>query len=399
MARKKGRDSRALDRNTKKDEILPESRPWADLHQDILSLFMKRLYFVEQIQLRLVCKSWSILKGIPCIDKLPWLMTYNRYWKVCKFFDPSRKQSYTINLDLSEEIRTQYFLGAKPVASKSDWLLFVNHKKTPPLLFLYNPFHKSDGIFKLPPLTNMGSSSIVKFTPECSVFVIENTTETDQITISTWRRGDANWSTHIFSNKGCPGIVKDAEYINGAFYFVFSHGALGSFRIDHHDWIVHCNSDLVIKELYDNHCEFNMVESDGGGLLLVLLDKNSGSHWPQYNFYIQRFDFTGSGRYLKNGPSPYWINEEWLGNRTVFINEDGTSSLACAIPTVPGDKTSEMADRIYYHGIKCTQYFTNHKISYKPMAVDSSSPSCSEFYPSEFQKKIERVWIEPPRYV
>ncbi|KAL5768321.1 hypothetical protein ACOSQ2_015104 [Xanthoceras sorbifolium] len=94
---------------------------WSDLPVHILNLIAERLYYIDQIRFRAVCKSWrsNIYDDIKFADKLPWIMGYSGTKKIQRslfyLYEPSQKRRY--------RLKNKILLGAELRASLHEWKL------------------------------------------------------------------------------------------------------------------------------------------------------------------------------------------------------------------------------------------------------------------------------------
>ncbi|KAK7842654.1 f-box protein, partial [Quercus suber] len=208
-----------------------------------------------------VCKNSRKIQAVgPIFETLPvpWLMEHSwgfdgSVYSLSSFHLPIENQSHVIY----NKIEGKELNDAVICASKFGWLLL--QKST--LSFFYNPYTKT--IIKLPDLDinfNRSTFSSVPTSPDCVCFAIQSSKNSSKMWLSTCQPGDRKWSTTV-KFAGPKRAVEDVVYSNGAFYCVFTGGALGAFCVAHCYWSLLTGVDLIPAVLYDSRA--HMVESNG----------------------------------------------------------------------------------------------------------------------------------------
>lgn len=68
---------------------------------DIMSFILSRLYYIDPICFRAVCKRWRKADFVKYVDKLPWLVAYNS--STCYLYDSSHKRTYHVSNSATRE--------------------------------------------------------------------------------------------------------------------------------------------------------------------------------------------------------------------------------------------------------------------------------------------------------
>ncbi|KAF8396984.1 hypothetical protein HHK36_018622 [Tetracentron sinense] len=311
---------------------------WLDLPKELLELILGRLFFIDHMCFRAVCRIWRSINHVQPMKQLPWLMVYfnprenvlvppqendlvppPEYEGVLsswKLFDPSSRKTYTIKIKDHMDFST-----TEVCASKHGWLLLsqncINGEAKPPysLLFLYNPFTKER--INLPNLDVRSCFSTTTFSslptsPDCVFFSIDYDYHKGMVCISTCHCGDKTWTTHIYDTFGWPQRFSVMNYRNivfykGMFYFLNCYGTLVIFDVAKGRLISDIDKPVGTSKLYTGPPHFPvfetyLVESDGE--LFVILICNMSS-WVR----VWRLDHSQMA----------WVSVESLGNRTIFL--------------------------------------------------------------------------------
>ncbi|KAJ4823373.1 hypothetical protein Tsubulata_012894 [Turnera subulata] len=119
--------------NNHRYDLLPDDR-YDLLPDDALTLVFSRTSFADHIRLRLVCKGWKRLledEDIEHEGRLPWKMFFDfrpaaagLVQSSCKLYDPSNRQTYTVEDGIKSVEDRGKFQNAAILESKHGWVLF-----------------------------------------------------------------------------------------------------------------------------------------------------------------------------------------------------------------------------------------------------------------------------------
>lgn len=108
---------------------------------EILELILSRLNLRENIRASAVCKQWlAVSVSVRVANKPPWLMFFPKFGDLVEFYDPSVRQTYSVELP---ELR-----GSRLCYAKDGWLLLYKPRTLRVLFF--NPYTKN--VINLPRL-------------------------------------------------------------------------------------------------------------------------------------------------------------------------------------------------------------------------------------------------------
>lgn len=171
---------------------------WSYLPQDITQLIVGKLFLVDWIRFRAVCRNWCLVSnihGFRPVNKMPWIMSFQfrgKKQKVFRLFEPFNRQPYIIDdkitmIDYRMEGKARITITA--CASRSGWVLFnfkgsnsygrnweweLNRRRS---FFVYNVL--TGKVINLPDLTfrndpsNTAGFSSVPTSPDCVFFLSE----------------------------------------------------------------------------------------------------------------------------------------------------------------------------------------------------------------------------------
>ncbi|KAJ4832875.1 hypothetical protein Tsubulata_042863 [Turnera subulata] len=343
------------------------------LPDDALRLIFSKTSFVDQIRLKLVCKSWKkLLDGgdIRSASILPWIMSCR--WRpvagdeglvegLCKLYDPSHRKTYTLEDGITKRgsgsKERHKFVGAGILESKYGWVLF--QKRTS--LFLYCPF--TGEVVDLPEIERPATLATFSSNPtsaDCLFFAFRRDRMGDpaatEYSISLCRRGDQAWKTIEVLGIGLY-FLQGVAYSNGAFYCLFQYGQLGAFNVATEQW------DLIFNKKWQYSCY--LLESDGQ---LFSVQRTTG-------YRISRFDF--SSRNWVQGGSP-------AGHRAAFT----CGREALFIPAV-GDATQLAGTLNDFAAALGVEHYSFKTGKYLPLLDAYSKATFS------LSLDMDSVWIQP----
>ncbi|KAJ4822013.1 hypothetical protein Tsubulata_041260 [Turnera subulata] len=346
------------------------------LPDDALRLIFSKTSFVDQIQLKLVCKSWKKLLDegdIRSANILPWKMFYS--WQrvaddqglvegLCKLYDPSHRKTYTLEDGITKRgpEATHKFVGAEILESKYGFVLF--QKRTSfGSLFLYCPF--TSEVIDLPKLERHATLATFSSNPtsaDCLFFALRmgGSAAMDSISISLCRRGDHAWKTiQVLDSITGSYLLRGVAYSNGAFFCLFEYGQLGAFNVATERW------DLLFSEKWQS-CYYPF-ESDGR---LFSVQYTHG-------FRISRFDFS----------SRNWVQGASRKDLAAFPQHDSYSSML--IPAV-GEATQL--------GGTLNTIFPTTGVKHYSFRTYDYLPLLNAYSKTKLSSGMSSVWIQPPKY-
>ncbi|KAL5768324.1 hypothetical protein ACOSQ2_015107 [Xanthoceras sorbifolium] len=309
---------------------------WSNLSVDILNSIVELFYFIDQIRLRVVCKSWrsNIHDGVKCADKLPWIMGYNPckecngilYDNLVYLYDPSQKRRY--------RLINKFLIGKN---------LHINRL---PKLDMKDTYYTAT--FSTAPTSS-----------NCVIFVVSSPyyQGNNKFCVSTCSLGDTTWNS-LFYCAFNPQVT----------YMVAYNPAL-------HEWKVY-PYPLFFQRRYNYRY---LIESpDDGNLLLSCY----------YSGYVFRFDQSQMKWFrIENFMSHYWYNEqqtelETLNNRVLFCGSLNSISL----PAVEVE-ASKLADTIHW--------FTYENCITSTGGKGQSCPQIYDWVNRRGPCEWSKVWIQP----
>ncbi|KAK3200543.1 hypothetical protein Dsin_023958 [Dipteronia sinensis] len=271
---------------------------WSDLPTEILNLIVDRLYYIDQVRIRGVCKSWrsNIYYDGKYADKLPWIMSYQRVGpnliKINQFYlyEPSQKRKYRVETKIPIHIAILH-------ASKFGWLLLSQittlYSFSPSFFFFYCPF--TNEIIQLPKLDmNLYSQIQATFSTsptssDCVVFVLNSCPDPKRIRVSTCSPGDTAWCSLLVNIDDCGWQIKKVAYSKGVFYcaFLSRFAYMGAYNPALQEWKIHPYPPFIIQRLYNHkNSDLDLIDSpDDENLLLSYYPSRERSH-----VFVFRFD-------------------------------------------------------------------------------------------------------------
>ena len=370
---------------------------WCDLPQDIVQVIVEKLYVVDRIRFRAVCKNWflaSIHDDIQPVNKLPWIMNFRftEIDRVCMLFEPFCRQPYIIEdkINIIDDKMETINYHATACASRSGWVLFNGDNDI--LLrtrsyHLYNVLTRK--VIKLPDLTSQtyptdfAAFSSVPTSTDC-VFFTPLHFRDHKIRICTYSIGDESWKTHAFS---CPGgwiySADSVVYMDGSFYCFSRQGLLSSFNVDTGEWkpLTSINSPKPIWWMsipgYRYTCKRYFLEY--GGRLILAYMKND---WGVCEIF--RFDWRDR----------VWVKIESLEGGALFL---GRHRIGLGVPA--GENTKMIANRVYYlRGDSPTPMFVCYGGPVSGSEERMDYGDAWDVHRLHEDLYEHRIWIDPPLF-
>ncbi|KAJ8537635.1 hypothetical protein K7X08_014175 [Anisodus acutangulus] len=159
---------------------------------EILEQILSRLNLKENIRASAVCKKWLAASiSVRVANKAPWLMFFPKFGDLVEFYDPSVRQTYSVELP---ELR-----GSRLCYAKDGWLLL--YKPRTLRVFFFNPYTKN--VINLPRLEltyQIVAFSEAPTSPDCIVFTVKHISPT-LVAISTCQPGATEWTTANYQNR------------------------------------------------------------------------------------------------------------------------------------------------------------------------------------------------------
>lgn len=339
-----------------------EVQTWSDLPPELLELIFSQLTLHDNIRASAVCKRWhSVATSVRVVNQSPWIMYFPKHGNLYDFYNPSNRESYSLELPELQGSRVCY--------TKDSWLLL--YRPNIHRIFFFNPFTREE--LKLPrfELTcQMAAFSCAPTSPNCVVFTVKYVAPT-VVGISTCKPGATEWTTVNYPNRFpfVSSIWNKLVFSNGVFYCLSLTGWLGVFDPQERTWSVlvvpppKCPSEFSAKNWYKG----KFMAERGGDILVI------------YTFC---------------GPDPMVFrldlrNRAWEKVRSL----DGATLFASFLTTHSGTNLSGIsANSIYfpkvrYYGKRCISYSLS-RMRYFPQ---------KRFYDWGDQDPFESIWIEPPK--
>ncbi|KAI9186693.1 hypothetical protein LWI28_019908 [Acer negundo] len=339
----------------------------SDLPVEIINFIAERLYYIDQIRFRAVCKRLrsSIYNHIKFADKLPWIMGYSENKDIRSslfyLYEPSQKRRYRLDNEI--------LVGAELHASRFGWLLLSKKTKSstsPHSFFFYCPF--TGEIIQLPELhmgdANRATFSTAPTSSDCVIFVISihlpYRTDIDyKFCVSTCSPGDTTWRSNLRLGENYGGPLFSVAYANGVFYCAFhAYLMMGAYNHALQEWKVHPYPPVFKRPTY---YFLYLIESPDDGNIILLSKHYTGP--AEYCVNVFRFDQSQRKWYrIENFTSGYSeshdrddeqnVEIENLNKRMLFYSDLNGLSLAAE-----GD-ASELANTIH----EASMLLTDHSI-------------------------------------
>ncbi|KAL5837862.1 hypothetical protein ACOSQ3_015031 [Xanthoceras sorbifolium] len=366
---------------------------WSDLSIEILNLITERLYYIDQIRFRMVCKSWrlNIYDDIKYADKLPWIMGYSGKKKIHSslfyLYEPSQKRRYLL--------KNKILVGAELRASKFGWLLLSkkltkSYTCSSSSFFFYSPF--TGEIIQLPELhmedINRATFSTAPASSNCVIFVINLCYRANKFCVSTFSLGDTTWSSHWFNDyHGHGPLIYNVAYAKGVFYCAFhAFDVMGAYNPALREWKLHPYPP-VFKRPYQYH--LSLIESPDDGNLILLSYNYNDPEWvfrfDQSQMKWFRIENFMSGQ---SNADHEQVEIENLNNRILFYSLDNGISLPAE------GEASKLANTIYSTSFRWYRWCTSR--GGKGGTHQSPCPQIYDWV-DEGADRLWKVWIQPPQ--
>ncbi|KAF8397883.1 hypothetical protein HHK36_016808 [Tetracentron sinense] len=341
-------------------------RPCSELPMELLELIASRLRLKENIRFSLVCKRWHFVAvSARVLNRSPWLMFPQKNSSLCKFFDPSHRAFYFLDIpDL---------YGSRICYAKDGWLLIYRPRNS--RVFFFNPFTKA--IIKLPRFELRHQSvafSSAPTSPSCIVFLIECVNPL-VVSVSTCHPGAVEWSTVNHQSK-LPFVVGFSDWNNmifcGKFFYVLNlMGLLGVFDPENQTWNVLDVRPPAVLDIYFFRKRWRgrfMVEFRGELLVMYTCFREKP--------IIFKLDQS----------KMEWEKVKSLDGLTMFASFL-SSHLSSNLPRIMSN--SVYFPKVRFYGKRCISYSLDD-CRYYP------SKECHDWVE---QEPFESIWIEPPEDV
>ncbi|KAK4478749.1 hypothetical protein RD792_014247 [Penstemon davidsonii] len=304
----------------------------SELPPEILEDIISRVELEDNIRASAVCKSWlAAAISVRVSNKPPWLMVFPRSGKLYKFYDPSQRKTYWLELPELDE--------AKVCHAKDGWLLLSKPRLRK--IFFFCPYTQE--LIKLPDIefsyerVKIAFSTSPKST-SCVVFSVRLVSP-NIVALSNWCPGATEWSTVFYTNpvEFHRSLCSNLVFCNGRFYYFCITGWVGVYRPDFNTWTVYVIHTPCPGAFFDqNWCTKKFVVEHDGEIFLILTSSD-------LNPVV----------YQLNQVNLVWMERKSLGGMSLF------ASLLSSHARV--DLLGKMRDSVYFpkvrfHGKRCVSY-------------------------------------------
>lgn len=311
-----------------KQKNIHASSPWSHLPFDLLGTIADRIYFLEEVRFRALCKNWhcqATLHKTTLVKSLPWIVKLIRpsiHRFEFQLYEPltNFKPTAFHKIDFFQFLSTHLVKHIK-ITCKRGWLLFQiprNDWCSTTFVFFSLLSKKVVSLPRLGHNRNCHSFYITAFSADPSsqdfVFIVLKPRGEQKHSISTFCRRENRWSTTMFVGVPflCYGCI--VVYIRGIFYFVNRYGHMASYNIAAGVWkqeTVSINHSIIRSNVrYDVRYAFEL----NGQLMVVCL----GSYGDSSRFSVRRFDWS----------KKVWVPVSSLGERALCVGLNSFSVIA-----------------------------------------------------------------------
>ncbi|KAK3200542.1 hypothetical protein Dsin_023957 [Dipteronia sinensis] len=370
----------------------------SDLPVEIINFIAERLYYIDQIRFRAVCKRLqsSIYNHIKFADRLPWIMGYNSSKEIhgglIYLYEPSQKRRYRVDNEI--------LVGAELHASKFGWLLLSKKTKSstsPHSFFFYCPF--TGEIILLPELdmgdANRATFSTAPTSSDCVIFVISihllSPKDVDyKFFVSTCSPGDTTWRSNLRLYETYGGLMFNVAYVNGVFYCAFhAYQMMGAYNHALQEWKVHPYPPVFKRPIVFERPPYYflyLIESPDDRSVILLSKHYTGP--AEYCLNVFRFDqshmkwcrienFTSGYSESHDHDDEQTVEIENLNKRMLFYSDLNGLSLAAE------GEASELAN-------------TTHGNYGGGMVESSCLLQIYDWVHGGDGALLKKVWIQPP---
>ncbi|XVE61477.1 hypothetical protein DITRI_Ditri06bG0043400 [Diplodiscus trichospermus] len=341
-----------------------ELQTWSDLPLELLNLIMSRLTLEDNIRASSVCKRWhNVAVSVRVMYQSPRLMSFPKYGNLYEFYDPSERETYSIELP---ELH-----GSRVCCTKDGWLLL--YRAIVHQVFFFNPFNRE--LIKLPSFELSYQTVAFSCAPTstgCVIVTITLDVGLTDVAISMCHPGASEWTTVNHQNHlpfvGC--IWNRLVFCSGMFYWVGVTSWLGVYDPKKRTWnvlAVHPPRRLHPATFSDWWKRIFIAEHNGDILIIYTCCTEN-----PIVFKLDRSKMV-------------WQETQNLGGVTLFVGF--LSSLART--NLPGP----MRNSVYFS--KVFFLFGKRCISYS--LDDGSYYPLKRLYDWGKEDPFENIWIEPPQ--
>ncbi|KAK1398337.1 hypothetical protein POM88_008200 [Heracleum sosnowskyi] len=313
------KNSNKKDDHMKHKNILASSR-WSHLPFDLLGTIADRLYFLDEVRFRAVCKNWhcqATQHKTTLVKSLPWILKLIRpsiHRFEFQLYEPLTNFKPTTafhKIDFSQFLSTHLVKHIK-ITCKHGCLLFqIPRNDWCSTTFVFFSL-LSKRVVTLPRLGHNRSPHcfyITAFSAEPSsqdfVLIVLKPRGEQKHLISTFSRRENRWTSTMFAGVPflCYGCI--VVFIRGIFYFINRYGHMASYDITAGVWkqeTVSMNHSITRSKVRnDVRYAFELY----GQLMVVCL----GSYGDSFRFCVRRFDWF----------KKVWIPVSSLGERAICV--------------------------------------------------------------------------------
>ncbi|CAN4121346.1 unnamed protein product [Withania somnifera] len=328
---------------------------------ELLEQILSRLNLKENIRASAVCKKWLAASiSVRVANKPPWLMFFPKFGDLVEFYDPSVRQTYSVELP---ELR-----GSRLCYAKDGWLLL--YKPRTLCVFFFNPYMKN--VINLPELEltyQIVAFSAAPTSPDCIVFTVKHVSPT-LVAISTCHPGATEWTTANYQNRlpFVSSIWNKLVFCNGLFYCLSLTGWLGVYDPEEHTWLVRvvppprCPENFFIK----NWWKGKFMAEHNGDIYVIYTCSTA-------NPVIYKLDQVNK----------IWVEMQTLGGLTLFASFLSSQARTDILGVM---RNSIYFSKVRFYGRRCIS-FSVDRDRYYPR---------KQCYDWGEQDPFESIWIDAP---